>query len=184
MNAAAQDSSAALDTSSAASDAAAPANFHPPGREPWQLGMGYQYQHFKVLGQNFHTNAFDIDVTRYINNWIGFEGASVMGFGHTGAPRNLVAKSFFVGGGPHIAAQNQSRFEPWAHVLVGWQHFRFTQTTNIGSNSALGFMAGGGVDYKLGSRAYWRVEGNYIGTHFSSAMQTNYSFGTGVVFNF
>lgn len=184
MTAAAQDSTAALDTSSSASEAAAPATFHPSDRESWQLGLGYQYQHFSVLGQSFSTNGFNTDITRYMNNWFGVEGTAIMGFGNTGTPRNLDAKSFFLGGGPHFAIQNKSRFEPWAHVLVGWEHFRFTQTTTIGSNSALGFMAGGGVDYKLGPRAYWRVQGDYIGTHFSSSLQSNYSFGTGVVFNF
>jgi hypothetical protein len=184
MTAAAQDSTASIDTSSSASDAVPPATFHPSTREPWQYGLGYQYQHFGVLGQTISTNGFNTEITRYINNWFGIEGTAVMGFGNTGSPRNLDAKSFFLGGGPHVALQNKSRIEPWAHVLVGWEHFRFTQTTTIGSNSALGFMAGGGVDYKLGPRAFWRVQGDYIGTHFSSAMQTNYSFGTGLVFNF
>jgi hypothetical protein len=184
MSAAAQDSTAAVDTGNTASESADPATFHPSAREPWQFGVGYQYLHFKALGQSFHDNAYETQVTRYMNNWFGVEGAAVMGFGNTGAPRNLKAKSFFFGGGPHIAAQNRSRFEPWVHVLVGWEHFRFTQTTTIGSNSALGFVGGGGVDFKLGPRAYWRVQGNYVGTHFQSAMQTNYSFGTGLVFNF
>jgi hypothetical protein len=184
ITAAAQDSTAALDTSSSASEAAAPATFHPLDREPWQYGLGYQYQHFSALGQSFSNNGFDVDITRYMTNLIGIEGTAVMGFGNTGSPRNLDAKSFFLGGGPHLAVQNKSRLEPWAHVLVGWQHFRFTQTTTIGGNSGLGIRAGGGVDFKLGPRAYWRVQGDYVGTHFSSAFQTNYAFGTGVVFNF
>jgi hypothetical protein len=184
ISAAAQDSTAALDTSSSASEAAAPATFHPLDREPWQYSLGYQYQHFSALGQSFSNNGFDVDITRYVTNLVGIEGTAVMGFGNTGSPRNLDAKSFFLGGGPHLAVQNKSRLEPWAHVLVGWQHFRFTQTTTIGSNSGLGIRAGGGVDFKLGPRAYWRVQGDYVGTHFSSAFQTNYAFGTGVVFNF
>lgn len=184
ITAAAQDSTASIDTGSSASEAAAPTPFHPSNRELWQYSLGYQYQHFNLLGQKFSTNGFNTGVTRYVNDWFGVEGAAVMGFGNTGAPRNLVAKSFFIGAGPHAALQNKSRFEPWVHVLVGWEHFRFTQTTTIGSNSSLGFTAGGGVDYKLGPRAFWRVEGDYIGTHFSSALQNNYSFGTGLVFNF
>jgi opacity protein-like surface antigen len=184
LTAAAQEAPAAVSGDSASSEPAPSPTFQPSQRQPWQLGVGYQYQHFSALGQSFSTNGFNSDITRYLNNWIGVEGTAVMGFGNTGAPRNLDAKSFFVGGGAHVAVQNKSRLEPWAHVLVGWEHFRFTQTTTIGSNSALGFMGGGGVDIKLTERAFWRVQGDYIGTHFQSAMQTNYSFGTGLVFNF
>jgi opacity protein-like surface antigen len=186
FTAAAQDSTPALDSASPTSEAALPASLSPSDRQPWQLGIGYQYQGYrKVLGQNFHNNGFNGDVTRFLNDWIGLEGTAVMGFGNTGAPLHLTAKSVFLGGGAHIAVHNSSRLEPWAHALVGWQHFRFTQTSSLlGSNSALGYMLGGGADFKLSGRLYWRVQGDYIGTHFQSANQSNYSFGSGIVFNF
>ncbi len=184
MTTAAQDAPAASDASSPASEPAVPVTFRPSDRAPWQLGFGYQYQHYKALGQSFHTNGFNTDFTRYMNNWLGIEGTAVMGFGHTSTTPSLVAKSFFVGGGPHVTVHNIGRFEPWVHVLVGWQHFRFTQTATIGSNSALGIMGGGGLDFKVGPRAFWRIQGDYIGTRFQSAMQTNYSIGTGLVLNF
>ena len=187
MAAAAQDSPAALDTSSPAGEPAAPVTFSPQDRAPWQLAIGYQYTHYNVLGQAFHNSGLRTDVTRYLNNWLGLEGAVTAGFGHIGAPLNIVAKSVFVGGGPHIAAHNNSRYEPWGHVLVGLQHFRFTQTnpaTGLGSNSALGFMGGGGVDLKLGRGTSWRVQADYIGTRFQSSTKTNFSFGSGLVFNF
>jgi hypothetical protein len=187
MTAAAQDSSAALDTSSPAGEAAAPGTSYPSDRAPWQLGTGFQFQHYNVLGQTFHNSGFHTEVTRYLNDWLGLEGAVAGGFGHTGAPLNIVAKSLFVGGGPLISAHNNSRYEPWAHVLVGLQHFRFALSNNVvglGSNSALGFMGGGGVDLKLGRGISWRFQADYIGTRFLSAMQANFSFGSGVVFNF
>jgi hypothetical protein len=185
LPAVAQDAPASLDASSPAGEPAAPASFTPPSREPWQVGIGYQFQHYKVLGQSFHNNGFYSDITRYLNDWFGVEGVAAMGFGNTGAPLNIVAKSLFVGGGPHIAVHNNSRIEPWAHVLVGLQHFRFTQTSpTLGSNSALGFMGGGGADFKLTPRVFWRVQADYIGTHFQSSTQANFSFGSGVVFNF
>ena len=188
----AQDSVAELDASSPASEpAAVPVHFSPSDREKWQLAVGFQYSHFNVFGLGFHNLGYSASVTRFLNDWIGLEGATALGFGHTGTspsiPRALDAKSLFVGGGPHIAISNKSRLEPWAHVLVGMEHFRFTQTNNIlglGSNTNLGFEAGGGVDFKLGANVSWRVQGDYLGTHFSSALQTNYSFGTGLVINF
>ena len=185
ITAAAQDAPAEFDTSSTASEPAAPAPFQPPGRDAWQLGIGYQYQHFKILGQTFSDNGYNSDVTRYLTDWFGIEGTVAMGFGKTGAPLNITAKSFFVGGGPHLTWARPGRFEPWGHVLVGWEHFRFTQTAiGLGSNSAIGFMAGGGVDYKIFPRAYWRFQGDAIGSHFGASRQYNYSFGTGIVLNF
>jgi opacity protein-like surface antigen len=191
LSAAAQDSTAAFDASSTAGEPAAPASFSPSRRDAWQLGAGFQYQHFGVFGLSFHNLGYNAEVTRYLNDWLGIEAAAVMGFGHTNTlptiPRSLVAKSFFVGAGPHIVVSNKSRIEPWAHVLVGLEHFRFTQTNNtlgLGSNSAFGFQAGGGVDFKLAGRVNWRIQGDYVGSRFSSAFQNNYSFGSGIVFNF
>jgi hypothetical protein len=102
----------------------------------------------------------------------------------TNAPGNLMANSLFIGSGPHIAAYSASRFEPWLHVLVGVEHFRFTQGSVLGNNSALGFMGGGGVDYKLNRILFWRIQGDFIGSRFGSATQANYSFGSGLVINF
>jgi hypothetical protein len=184
LNAAAQESAAAFDAGSPAGEPAAPASLMPPDREPWQLGIGFQYQHFSVLNQSFHTLGYNVGLTRYINNWFGIEAAGVFGFGNTGTTPNLTAKTFFIGGGPHLAFTNGSRFEPWVHVISGWQHFRFTQTSTIGSNSGVGFMGGGGVDYKLGGRAYWRIQGDFIGTHLGPSIEKNYSFGTGLILNF
>jgi hypothetical protein len=191
LTAVAQDSNGALDVSSPASDTASPSSLSVSDREPWQLEAGFQYQHYKVLGETFHNLGFNSSITRYLNDWFGVEGTVIAGFGHAGptptVPATLDAKSFFVGGGPHIALSNRSRFEPWGHVIAGLEHFRFSQTNNkigLGSNSAVGFLAGGGVDYKIGGRAYWRVQADFIGSHFGDVTQTNYSFGTGLVFNF
>lgn len=185
LPAAAQDSVATFDTSSATSEAAVPASFTPPDREPWQLGVGFQFLHYTPLGTSFHDYGFQTDVTRYFNNWFGLEGETLAGFGHTGSNPSLVAKSFFIGGGPHVAVYTSSRIEPWVHVLGGWERFRFTQTATLGVNSGVAFYVGGGVDYKIsGGRLYWRVQGDYIGARISSSMTTNYSFGTGLVLNF
>jgi hypothetical protein len=184
LPAAAQEATAAFDASSPASEPAAPASLTPPDRESWQLGLGFQYQHFGVLGQSFHTLGYNVGLTRYLNNWFGVEGVGSFGYGSDGTAPSLSAKSLFIGGGPHIAISNGSRFEPWFHVVSGWQHFRFTQTAVLGSNSGVGFMGGGGVDYKLGGRMYIRVQADFIGTHMMNTVEKSYSFGTGVIYNF
>jgi hypothetical protein len=181
----------APDPAPAAAPTPAPVHFEPSDREEWQVAVGFQYEHFGVFGLSFHDLGYSASVTRYINDWFGLEGNANMGWGHTSTspqiPRALVANSLFVGGGPHVALSNKTRFEPWGHVLVGLAHFRFTQTNNtlgLGSNSAFGFLAGGGVDVKLGGRAYWRIQGDYVETHYLSKSENNYSFGSGLVFNF
>ena len=185
LTASAQDSSAVFDTTNSASEPAAPASLIPADREPWQLGVGFQYLHFNVLGQSFHNLGYQADITRYLNNWFGVEGTTIAGFGHTGTSPSLDAKSFFIGGGPHISLFNSNHFEPWVHVIAGWERFRFTQSSTLGSNSHAAFLAGAGVDYKIGSgRLYWRVQGDYLGTNVGPSISTNYSFGTGLILNF
>lgn len=188
LTASANDSITALDASSPASKPAAPVSLYPSDREPWQVGVGFKYQHFTPYGLDFHNFAYTADITRYFNNWLGIEGEVETGFGHTetttAIPRSLVAKSLFFGVGPHIAVMNKTRVEPWMHVLVGMEHFRFTQTSNkigLGSNTAFGIMAGGGLDVKIKGPISWRVQGDYLGTHFQSNFEKNYSFGTGLL---
>jgi hypothetical protein len=186
LTASAQDSPAAFDTASPASEPApAPASLMPADRDPWQIGMGFEYLHFNVLGVRFHDFAYKLDGTRYLNNWFGVEGSIIAGFGHVEGAPNIDAKSLFLGGGPHITVYNSKHFEPWAHVLVGWERLRFTQGGNLGSNSHAAFYAGGGLDYKIrASRLAWRIQGDYIGTNFGPKVTSNYAFGTGVVINF
>jgi hypothetical protein len=186
LTASAQDSTAAFDASSPASEPAAPAPLVPADREPWQIGAGFQFLQFNVLGQKFHDYGFQADVTRYFNNWFGVEATTISGFGHSGSSPSITAKSFFIGGGPHVTVYNSSRIEGWVHVIAGWERFRFTQSDVLGNNSHAAFMGGGGVDYKIGGgRVSWRVQGDFMGTNIGKpGLSKNYSVGTGVVFNF
>jgi len=147
--------------------------------------MGFQYLHFNVLGLTFHDLGYKVDVTRYLNNWFGVEGTAIAGFGHADSAPNIDAKSFFIGGGPHITVYSTPHFEPWVHVLVGLEHLRLTQAPTYGSNSHAAFYAGGGLDYKIASsRLSWRIQGDYIGVNPGPKLNVNYSFGTGIVFSF
>ncbi len=57
------------------------------------------------------------------------------------------------------------------------KRFRFTQGATLGDNSGAAFLAGGGVDYKIGGgRLYWRVQGDFIGTNIGPSISANYSF--------
>jgi hypothetical protein len=165
-----------------------------PVRGCFELGIGYQYQHFNVLGVRFNNNDYNMDFGMHLFDLVtgaagrltvGVEGAATGGFGgRTSGNPSLDVKSLFLGAGPHIAIENGSRFEPWVHGLVGWERLRFTQTSTLGANSALGYMVGGGLDIRLTPGIYWRFQGDYLGTHFQSSLQSNYSTGTGVILYF
>lgn len=193
--ASAQDSAAGFDASSADESAAepaalpaAPTSLIPADRLSWQVGIGFEYQHYNVLGQKFHNLAYTADVTRYFNNWFGLEGAVMSGFGSTSTTPSITAKSFFIGGGAHVSLANTYHFEPWVHVLAGWERFRFTESDVLGDNSHAAFVAGGGLDYKIhGSRLVWRMQGDFMGTNMGKPAPTwskNYFIGTGLVLNF
>jgi hypothetical protein len=169
------------------------ATIYVPDRGCANLGFGYQYQHYNVFGNSYGNNGFNVDGGVHLFDWltgaegrltVRAEGTSAFGFGHTGGSPNLVAKSLFIGGGPHIAIQSRSRLEPWAHVLAGWERFRFTQTGTFGANSTFGFMVGGGLDVRMERGVYWRVQADYMGTTLQSTEQSNYSVGTGIVLYF
>jgi len=165
-----------------------------PDRGCFSLGIGYQYQHFNVFGSEFHNNGYSMDFGMHLVDLVtggdgrltlGAEAAVNAGFGgHMNGNPSLDAKSLFLGAGPRIALESTSRFQPWIHGLVGLEHFRFTQSSTIGSNSGLGYMVGGGVDFKITPGISWRVQGDYVGTNFQSSLQSNYSTGTGIVLYF
>jgi hypothetical protein len=188
LSASAQDFAAAPDALSPASDPAppaAPASLIPADRDPWQVGVGFEYLHYNVLGLKFHDLGYQANVTRFLTNWFGIEGTAIAGFGSVENNSNINAKSMFLGGGAHVSVYNSNHLEPWVHVLVGWDRFRFTQNSGYGANGHAAFLAGGGLDYKIrAGRIYWRVQGDYIGTNVGPSLATNYSFGTGFVLNF
>jgi hypothetical protein len=100
-----------------------------PDRGCYELGVGYQYAHFSVLGTKFHTHNYSVDLGMHLLDLItggdgrltlGAEGILTAGFGgHTGGNPSLDVKSLFLGAGPHIALDavvtNVRRFQ-FRHV--------------------------------------------------------------------
>jgi hypothetical protein len=161
----------------------------------FQLGIGYQYQTHSAFGRSFHNNGanetFAVHIADPLTSadWLisgALEATLAAGFGGqtTGLPR-LNAKSVFAGAGPHLAFENRSRLVPWVHLLVGVEHFRFTQfSPTLGSNSCFGFMVGGGTDFKVTPHIAWRLQADYLATTFQSSLQSNYSVGSGFILDF
>jgi hypothetical protein len=165
-----------------------PHKFSAPELTNWQFSLGYQYNRINLIGTPFTTNGLNASIARYFGRWLGVEGQLGIGFGNTGStttPANLSAQSLFVGGGPRLAYRGHGRLEPWLHVVVGMEHFRFTQTAGVlGSNTALAGAGGGGVDYILGQHTAVRVEADEMMSRFFSTNQRHFQIAGGLVFNF
>jgi len=154
----------------------------------WQLAFSYQYNRLR-LGPNSHANThgFNTSVVRFVGGHFGLEGDLGTGFGNTGSsgvPANLVVKTVFLGGGPHISFNRDSAFEPWVHGLIGLEHYRFTQTGTLGTSNAVAWTLGGGADLHFNPRTAFRVQGDYLGTRPNSSTQSNFQLIVGLVFNF
>jgi hypothetical protein len=157
--------------------------------EPWQIAVGYQYNRDNLLGSPFNTHGVNFSITRYLKRWLGVEGQLGVGFlgktGQTTTPPNLDVKSLYVGVGPRLVFRNRTRYEPWVHLTVGLDHYRFSQTAGLlGSNNALAGNAGGGVDIYFMPRVAFRIEAEAVGSRFFSTNQRSFQAVAGVVLGF
>jgi Outer membrane protein beta-barrel domain len=81
--------------------------------------------------------------------------------------------------GPRVSA-TFGKARPFAQLLVG-----VTRVTENGlSETPFAVGGGGGVDYKIFHNFSWRVQGDYIHTHYLNASQNNLRVSTGLVFRF
>ncbi len=97
------------------------------------------------------------------------------GGGCAGAVNGSLYTALF---GPRISA-SLGRFRPFAHVLVG-------AAAESGSSSDFSLAAafGGGTDFRIAPLLGWRVQGDYIHTHFVGEAEGHFRFSTGIVLRF
>jgi hypothetical protein len=155
----------------------------------WNIAVGYQYNRDNLLGSPFNTSGLNVSAARFFDRWFAIEaqlGAGLSGnTGQSSAPPNLTVKSIFAGAGPRVAYRTQSRYEPWVHLLVGIQHYRFSQTAGaLGSNSSVAGTGGGGLDVYLNPHVAIRAGADEIFTEFFSSNQRSFQVVGGVVFGF
>jgi hypothetical protein len=156
---------------------------------PWQFAAGYQYNRDNLLGSPFNTHGANFSLARYFRRRFGVEAQVGTGFlGKTGqatTPPNLSSKSVFAGAGPRFSYTNSTRYEPWAHVVIGVEHFRFSQTSALlGSNTALAGLAGIGLDVHLRPHLAVRAEADEMESHYFSAYQRSFQIVAGVAIGF
>ena len=90
--------------------------------------------------------------------------------------------------GPQISLR-RNLATPFAHALFGLgatsAHLNSPFST-IGTTSgdAFAMALGGGVDLRINDRLAWRVQPDYLQTHFLHTTQKNFRVSTGIVFKF
>lgn len=83
-------------------------------------------------------------------------------------------------GGPRFSL-TFGKWRPFVHVMGGIRHVN----SNGFIYSPVELDLGGGVDYKLFFKNFsWRVQGDYMHTHYLSAYQNDYRASTGIVWRF
>jgi len=81
--------------------------------------------------------------------------------------------------GPRVGAPI-GKFRPFGEFEIGVGH-----ASSAGqAGTSVATAVGGGVDYKILHALAWRVQGDYVYTHFFSAGQNNVRISTGIVLRF
>jgi opacity protein-like surface antigen len=145
----------------------------------FQIGVGYEYVHFRSASFNASLNGLHTSFTYFRNDWLGIEGSVVAAFGSStfnNEPSHLALYTV----GPRLVWHRRS-WQPWAHALAGGIHV-FPQMASSVNGFAL--QLGGGVDYPLRPLVSLRVESDYLRSQLYSSGQNSFQTGAGVVFHF
>lgn len=146
----------------------------------WQLGVGVEFFRFQSNIIDASLVGFNTTLSYYTNSWFAVEGSIITGFAPEIYDREHV--KLFAGSGGIRVGGRRSRWEPWAHALVGGDHLQPQTAGN--SRTALGAQAGIGMDYRVHSRLSLRLEADWVYTTFFGHTQNNFQGVAGAVFHF
>lgn len=148
----------------------------------WDLGIGYEYVHFKASPFSLNLSGVHTDLTYNFKDWIGVEGNLISAFG--GEVYNGRSTYVLYTVGPRIGwGPSQHRWSPWVHALVGGVHIN--PQTAAGSRNGFAFQGGGGADFRLWPpRVSLRAEADYVRSQLYSQGQNNFQVGLGAVIHF
>ena len=119
-----------------------------------------------------------LSVVGDVDGHFGSENVSTCGQG-CGQFRSAVSQYDFLFG-PRLSV-SVGRVRPFAEVLVGGAH---VNVHLLSSENSFASAAGGGFDYKVFALLGWRVQADYVYTHFFNAKQNNIRVSTGIVLRF
>jgi len=148
----------------------------------FQAYAGFTYVRFYELPTTTgNLDGFNLSIVYYPHGrrW-GLDGEFAAAF----APQNGVGTTLDAGmGGGRFRLFSTRGVELWAHALGGGAHF--TPKTIYGSESALAFEAGGGIDLTPRHRRFaYRVQADVLGTYFFGTYQYNPKISLGIVYKF
>jgi Outer membrane protein beta-barrel domain len=92
---------------------------------------------------------------------------------------NLSTHEYNVMFGPRVGT-TIGKFRPFGEFEIGVGHV----STSSESDTSLATAFGGGVDYKIFHAVAWRLQADYVHTHFFSAGQNNVRLSTGIALRF
>lgn len=148
----------------------------------WAIGFSYVYVHFSSTPiSGVALNGIHTSVTYAVNKWFGVEGAVTAAASAATIYANEHVKFALYGGGPRLTYRSE-HWQPWVHVLVGGSHLQ--PQTALGGRNSIGYMAGGGYDYRYSPRISFRFQGDWMGTRYFGETQSNYQIVSGAVFHF
>lgn len=134
---------------------------------------GYSYERLDSSPAR-NLNGVEIAGQYKFTNWIGVAGDFDAHFASAPDTRTL---HFLVG--PQISLP--ARISPFAHILGGVGHLRFSSLTDTSVAAAIG----GGIDMRLAPVFSWRnIQADDVITRFFGTTQHNARVSTGIVFRF
>jgi opacity protein-like surface antigen len=122
------------------------------------------------------------DITGHYGS-LPFPVCPVVPVGGGGGPcpaENASAHQYEVMFGPRVSFP-VGKFRPFGEFEFGVGH---VNTNGFGSDTSYATALGGGLDYKIFGPVAWRLEGDYLRTHFFSVGQNNFRFSTGIAIRF
>jgi hypothetical protein len=121
--------------------------------------------------RGFEASVEDLPFTRFPHVGIVIDGSGYF--------RSGVTQYAFLGGLRLSATYGKVR--PFVHVMGGIRH---VNSNNFVYNPAA-IDGGGGLDYKLPFKNFsWRLQADYLHSHYLSAYQNDYRASTGIVWRF
>lgn len=85
--------------------------------------------------------------------------------------------------GPRVSVP-VGKFSPFAHALFGVAHTGVHAFGSSETDNSFSTAIGGGLDYRLIRPIAWRLQGDFLHTHFFGNTQNNFRFSTGLVLRF
>jgi opacity protein-like surface antigen len=145
---------------------------------PLQIGVGFTFVSFNELPATTLNNVGVNGSVVYYHDYVGVEAQVSDAFGSQGGK---TSQMLFAGGGVRFSlADAEHPLRPWVHMLIGDAHV--TPQTTYGSDSALGYKVGAGVDFTpRHGRIGFRVGADMFGANFFKTYQLSPEVSAGIV---